>query len=211
MNPVRRGLDDMPTPDPPLTTREVLMTLMDELLRKLLPGRSDEVRRLAYRLLMRRAMVGELRRELEQSSDKRGWRVELFLMAARKLVKEIERDLLREGVTPETLEDLKGLYPLADDIRLDERATAELQERHGCSKCRHCYASWERARGDREGDDPRQPFCQVYGGVPAFCLDFQPTRSCSGCGRRLSPKRLAESSRSIPVECAACEDRDPEI
>jgi len=206
MNPMRSGTYDLPSSHPYSSTRVLLRFLLAEALREIMPGTTEEVRDLASRLLMRNATLASLRRERERTPANSNWRIELLEAGTRKLRNAVERELVRQGVTHETLERVKGLYPLAEDIRRDEQFSWELQERHGCKKCRHCYSSWEHSGSGTVPDGARGPFCDVYGDVPAFCFDFKPTRFCSGCGKRMSPIRVAEAG-PVPVECKTCKRR----
>ena len=148
--------------------------------------------------------VGDARRKAEQERDKGVFN--LLEIEARTLRDETERHPVQAGVAEETLERLKNLYPLAQDLGRELRSSAELEDHHGCAKCRHCFSSWERTRGEPEPEGAPGPFCDLYGGVPAFCFDFKATRYCSSCGRRVSPKKVAQGD-PVPVECAGCEDR----
>jgi len=165
-----------------------------EAIRRLLPGASSDFLGIASQFLLRNLSEAKLRRLCAPP---------IVLQRARELMERRRRQLKDAGVTDVTLERIKELYPLAQDLRRELDAQAQLEESHGCAKCRHSSDSWERSCGAR---DITAPLCEVYGGVPAFCFDCQPTRFCSSCGTRVSPKRVAEAD-PFPVECAACARR----
>lgn len=183
-------------------TLRSLEAKQDEAIRRVMPGASPEVLDDAARFLMRIARLAGARRRHEREPQESLWVT--FLKRERERKEAAERRLLKAGVPHVTLERLEELYPLADDLLREHLARTALELDHGCAKCRHCLWSWERSLGDPQG--PARPFCEVYGDVPAFCFDFKATRFCSGCGKRVSPKKAAECD-PIPVQCAACKAR----
>lgn len=197
-------------PEPPGFDRgvETLRTLedkMDEAVRRVMPGASPEVLGKASHLIYRSAMVAEARRKVERYPQEPFW--VLSLRRWLEMKEDVKRWLLERGVTDEILERLGDLYPVGNDLRRELQASSQIEDSHGCVKCRHCYSSWERSGGVPEGEEPPGPFCDVYGDVPAICFDHNPTRHCRSCGKKVSPARVAQV-HSIPVECSGCGGRN---
>jgi hypothetical protein len=181
-------------------TLRSLEVKQDEAIRKVMPGAAPALLRVASHFLRRTVTLAHARRRVEQDPQSFFWAV--YVRRAKQFKEDVERKLRDAGVTDETLERLGELYPFAEDLRREMEASMDLQASHGCAKCRRCFSSWERSAGDSERDDAA-PFCKVYGDVPAFCFDFEPTRSCSRCGTGVSPKPFPKGD-PIPVECRAC-------
>ena len=184
-------------------TMRSLEAKQDEAIRKVMPGAAPALLRVASHFLRRTVALAHARRRVEQDPQSFFWAV--YVRQARQLREDVQRKLRDARVTDETLERLGELYLLAEDLRREMDASRDLQASHGCAKCRHCFSSWERSAGDseRDSDGVAALFCEVYGDVPAFCFDFEPTRSCSRCGTGVSPKPFPKGD-PIPVECGAC-------
>lgn len=167
MNPVPPGASRSQAIARGVQTQRSLEDKIEGSVRALLSGAPPDVVDDACRFLMKSVRLDEARRRRAQEPEWAPWIT--VLQHARKRKEEVERRLLNAGVSPEILDRLGELYPLAMDLLREQHASAGLELDHGCAKCRHCFMSWERARGDP--DDAGGPFCTVHGDVPAiaFC------------------------------------------
>jgi hypothetical protein len=198
MNTGRSGDPYSPGVARGVETVQSLQDKLDAAVRRLMPGASSDLLDVAVHFLIRSLREANLRRLRAPA---------IILRDAHEMTEDSERALRKEGVALETLERIKELYPLAQDLSRELNAEAQLEATHGCAKCRHYSESWERSGGAQEGPGP---FCEVYGGVPAFCFDFEPSRFCRDCGKRVRPKRLArgDPNNIFNVQCAACSRQD---
>jgi len=200
---IRQGLPDAPGMARGVETLESIEVKLDAALERILPGAAPDLLDAAGHFLMRLVRHADMRRRHEREPNVPIWAA--MLKVERESKEDARHRLLDAGVPLETLDRLAGLYPLAEDLLREERAFSKLSSQHGCWSCRHCFSSWERAHGDPDGAEG--PFCEVFGGVPAFCFDFEASRYCRDCGTRASPTRDA-GGLPTDVQCAACDRKD---